>query len=255
MTSHPNPSGASGCLILGLESVRGMLGFSFARMAGCLPLHLCALALGLSGGEPVDRSVAPFMRFRERALEYNGPERDEGELQNVREVNIGWFGPDDTNNAFASDLWCATNLAIQEANDQGGFKGLAFHLVPRWSADPWGSGISQLTRMIYTEQPVALIGSVDSPSTHLAEQVVAKAQLPLVSPISTDKSVTLAGVSWMFSCAPSDDAIARILVNDVITTLENASHNSVSEKPGLALITGTDHASRMTAREVLKELT
>ena len=82
--------------------------------------------------------------------------------------------------------------------------------------DPWGTGVSQLTRMVYDEQPLALLGSVDSATTHLAEQVVAKANLPLVSPIATDKSVTLAGVSWMFSCAPDEAAIARVLVDAVL---------------------------------------
>ena len=253
--THPNPSGVSGSPILGLESVRWILGFGLERMVACLPLLLCTLALPLLASEPADRTSAPFLRFRERTLEYNGPEGDEGDLQNVHEVNIAWFGPYDGTNHLTADLWCAANLAVQEANEKGGFKGLPIRLVPSWAVDPWGTGISQLARTIYSEQAVAVLGSVDSSATHLAEQVVAKAQLPLVSPVATDKSVTLAGVSWMFSCAPSDDAIARVLVNDVIATLANATNNSASEKPGLALITCTDHESRMTAREVLKEFT
>ena len=162
------------------------------------------------------------------------------------------------------------------------FDRLPFRLIPRWAADPWGTGVSRLTRMVYDEQPLALIGSVDSASTHLAEQVVAKANLPLVSPIATDKSVTLAGVSWMFSCAPSDDVIARVLVDEILATLNAASAdesairnpqpaiagslptsapaaNSEFRVPRsafphrLALLTGTDHESRMLTREVLRE--
>jgi branched-chain amino acid transport system substrate-binding protein len=105
--------------------------------------------------------------------------------------------------------------------------------------------------MVYDEEPLALIGSVDSASTHLAEQVVAKANLPLVSPITTDQSVTLAGVSWMFSCAPADDVIARVLVDGVLAELAGAAGGARMQSA--ALFSSTDHQSRMTAGEVLRE--
>jgi len=111
--------------------------------------------------------------------------------------------------------------------------------------------------MVYDAQPLALLGSVDSASTHLAEQVVAKAQLPLVSPVATDKTATLAGVSWMFACAPSDAVIARMLVDGLLAALPDKSEISNPKSPiraCLALLTTTDHDSRMTTREVLREL-
>jgi branched-chain amino acid transport system substrate-binding protein len=210
-------------------------------------LGVCTTQEAPATANPTNDSRAPFLRFRDATLDYTGPERDQVEPPDLKEVKIGWFGPHDSTNPSAADLWWAANLAIQEANEQGGFKGLPFRLVPRWSVDPWGTGVSQLTRMIYNDEPVAVLGSVDSPSTHLAEQVVAKAQLTLVSPIATDKSVTLAGISWMFACAPTDDAIARVLVADLLATLKGTSQK-------LILLSATDHESRMTAREVLREL-
>ena len=177
-------------------------------------------------------------------LEYRG---SEGDFTNLAEIRIGWFGPHDATNSSTADEWWAANLAVREGNAQGGCANLPVRLVPRWAADSWRAGGALLTRMVYDEQPLALLGSVDSPSTHLAEQVVAKANLPLVSPVATDKSVTLAGVSWMFSCAPADDAIARVLVADVLAMLPGVTDE-------LALVACTDHESRMTAREVLREL-
>ena len=143
-----------------------------------------------------------------------------------------------------------SNSAIQQTASlrYEEFARLPVRLIPRWAVDPWGTGVSQLTRMVYEEQPLALLGSVDSATTHLAEQVVAKANLPLVSPIATDKSVTLAGVPWMFSCAPSDAAIARVLVEAVLADLKTPADK-------LVLFAATDHESRMTAREVVRELT
>jgi branched-chain amino acid transport system substrate-binding protein len=211
----------------------------------CRLLLFGVLLLDASAAVPTNHNSAPFLSLRERTLEYTGPERDEADLQNIKEVSIGWFGPHDSTNRLGADMWWAASLAIKEANEQGGFKDLPFRLAPRWSVDPWGTGVSQLARMIYDERALALLGSIDSSSTHLAEQVVAKAQLPLVSPVTTDKSVTLAGVSWMFACAPTDDAIARVLVADVLGALQGTSNK-------LVLLSATDHESRMTAGEVLK---
>ena len=195
--------------------------------------------------EPSSNEPAPFLRYRDATLAYRGVESD---FTNLTEIRIGWFGPHGLTNGAASAPWWAASLAVREANEQGGCHGMPFRLVPRWAIDPWGTGVSQLARMVYDEQPLALLGSVDSASTHLAEQVVAKANLPLVSPICTDKSVTLAGVSWMFSCAPTDDAIARVLVAEVLASLQRGSSK-------LALLAGTDHESRMIAREVTREFT
>jgi branched-chain amino acid transport system substrate-binding protein len=234
------------------------------RLAARLAVGLSAIGCLLPAAEInhlPPSPATPFLRLREATLGYHGPSAD---FANLTEIRLGWFGPTNLDDPLTGDLWWAANFAIQEANAEtshlgfptSDFRRLPFRLIPRWAVDPWGSGVSQLTRMVYDEQPLALIGSVDSASTHLAEQVVAKAQLPLVSPMSTDKTVTLAGVSWMFSCAPSDTAIARVLVEAVLAALKSSSEISNLPspiQPRLALLACTDHESRMTMREVLKE--
>ena len=228
-------------------------GFRWWRLSVLLGF---AFVLHLSVAEPVSPQAAPFFRFRDLTLGYTGPEET---FTNLTEVRIAWFGPTNLDDPLTGDLWWAANLAVSEANEQNErlrnaeleapnseLGRLPFRLVPRWAVDPWGTGVSQLTRLIYDEHVVAVLGSVDSPSTHLAEQIVAKAQLPLISPIATDKSVTLAGVSWMFACAPTDDAIARVLVAEVLPTLSTPTNH-------LVLLAATDHESRMTVREVIKE--
>jgi branched-chain amino acid transport system substrate-binding protein len=247
--------------------VSGLFGV-FVVESRILRLAFALMLAALSGS-----ASEPFLRLRETNLGYRG---SDAEFTNLTEIRIGWFGPTNLDDRVTGDLWWAANLAISEANEQavpGGrapMRRLPLRLVPCWAVDPWGSGVSQLTRMVYAEQPLALLGSVDSATTHLAEQVVAKANLPLISPIATDKSITLAGVSWMFSCAPDDDVIARVLVDHLLTTLEGSSpppstlgsggqsgddktQNRKTERSGIALITCTDHESRMTAGELVKE--
>ena len=224
---------------------RGRIGWAARGVVGGTACLL--LQPGMASAEPAPNPgpPPPFFHLRDTPLEYNGPEE---EPSAAGELVIGWFGPSDDANGLASDMWWAARLAVEEANaarQPGPHPPL--RLKPCWSADPWGSGVARLTRMVYEEKPVALIGSVDSASTHLAEQVVAKANLPLISPVATDPSITLAGVSWMFSCAPSDTAVAQALVNDVVAALE------VTPGP-LVVLTATDHGSRMTARAVLSAL-
>lgn len=201
---------------------------------------------------------SPYSRLRDSTLHYHGPSEDESGLSEYR---IGWFGPNDTEDPLTGDLWFAANLALADANNAtaagtGTTSALPFRFVPCWSTDVWGSGASQLARMVYDEKPLALIGSVDSAATHLAEQIVAKAQLPLVSPVATDPSLTLAGVSWMFSCAPSDDALARALVDAVFGPSAAGPTEPASvavRHTSLILLSTTDHESRMTQRSVVRE--
>lgn len=56
-----------------------------------------------------------------------------------------------------------------------------------------------------------MLGGIDGATTHLAEQVVAKAHLPLIDPASTDQTVNQANIPWMFSLAPGDPDIAKFL--------------------------------------------
>ena len=95
--------------------------------------------------------------------------------------------------------------------------------------------------MAYEDQVWAIIGGIDGPTTHLAEQVVAKALLTLVSPASTDRSVNLAGVPWMFSCMPSDDLLAGAL-------------SRLGWGEDVTLVSATDHDSRVFTAELKKAM-
>jgi branched-chain amino acid transport system substrate-binding protein len=100
-----------------------------------------------------------------------------------------------------------------------------------------------VVRMVYTENVWAVVGGIDGPSTHLAEQVVAKARVTLMSPASTDKTVNLANVPWMFSLAPGDHLQAP--------QLAQAIAESVGQK-SLVLVSADDHDSHLFTVELEK---
>ncbi|MGO8753381.1 MAG: ABC transporter substrate-binding protein [Thermoguttaceae bacterium] len=191
------------------------------KTAAPVLLSLAVLALFVSAVRAADAPESPtkpkpYYDYREHATPYAGPGREAPEPAGVREVLLGYFGPNDPQHAEGGDAWCAAQMAVEEANRDGGYRGKSFRLVPGWSDNPWKAGVVHVTRMAYTDNVWAILGGIDGPSTHLAEQVVAKACLPLVSPGNTDRTANLANVAWMFSCLPSDHVQAPVLADAMV---------------------------------------
>ncbi len=219
-----------------------------------LPVSCCILTLivlcASAGDEGKTESVPPaakgqeqkpYLDFRQRATPYAGPGRDVEEPAGVNEVLIGYFGPSDPDDPAGGDLWHAAEWAIHEANTQGGYHGKPFRLVPAWSENPWKAGISRLARMVYQEKVWAILGGIDGTSAHLAEQVVAKARLPLISPASGDRSANVANVPWMFSILPGDHLQAPVLV-DVLAHKPAFAEISTDEHDAHRFVVELDHA-------------
>jgi len=186
---------------------------------------------------------SPFFDARSRQTYYAGPERENRPAAEVKEVLIGYFGPSNASHPEGGDIWCAACLAIDQANQAGGYRGVPFRLVPGWADNPWGSGVTQVTRMVYVQNVWAIIGGIDGPSTHLAEQVVAKARLTLLSPVSTDRTVNCANVPWMFSCLPQDHLQAPVLAAAIAT--------EARAKP-FVLVSAVDHDSHFFMVELAR---
>ena len=214
-----------------------LLILSFVALAG--DTHsACREPLGRAMKWP---SQKVFFDARKIETNYAGPGREDVAPNDIREVLIGYFGPGTASHPQGGDMWCAASLAIEQANRAGGYKGLPFRLVPGWSDNPWGTGVSKVVRMAYVDKVWAIIGGIDGPSTHLAEQVVAKARLTLLNPGSTDKTVNLANVPWMFSCLPGDHLQAQILAQAIASR--------IGQKPFI-LVSAVDHDSHLFTVEL-----
>ena len=214
---------------------------------GCLrslPLrspHRCAWSRSEPPGVQSPECGAAFFDRRTLPLEYAGPGRDTPEPEDLAEVRIGYFGPDDPAHLEAGDLWCAAVLAIEQANRQGGYQGKPFRLVARWSDNPWTGGAAHVTQMVYADGVWALVGGIDSASTHLAEQVTTKSRLPLLCASNTDRTANSAIVPWMFSLLPGDQLQAPVLSTELA--------RRIGQTP-FVVIAGEDHDSRSFLAEL-----
>jgi len=211
----------------------------------CILLALCFVAGAKYKHTREHLSRQVFFDARKHQTSYEGPGREERSPDDVKEVLIGYFGPGTPSHPEWGDMWSAACLAVEQANQAGGYKGLPFRLVAGWADNPWGSGITQVVRMAYVHQVWAVIGGIDGPSTHLAEQVAVKARFPLLSPGSTDRTANLANVPWIFSPLPGDHLQAPVLACAI------ASH--IGEKPFL-LVSAVDHDSHLFTVELTRSL-
>ena len=173
----------------------------------------------------------PYKDARRSPVTFEGPGRDLPEPANIREVLIGYYGPSQDSQPEGGILWQGAALAIEEANGEGGYKGKPFRLAAAWSENPWRAGAALITHMAFVDRVWVIIGSIEGAGTHLAEQVVAKALLPLVNPVATDRSIHMAGVPWMFSIVQGDDLHAAVLAQAL------HGHN-------LVILSATDHDAR-----------
>jgi len=154
----------------------------------------------------VYRSLPDTVRFP-------GPRKARGDTA-VQEVRIGLFGPSLKSKPGIStpqearmglSLFRGAKLALDEANEEGGFGGRPFVLVHRQVDGPWGIASREMVGLVYEDEVWAILGSVDGPNSHIAEQICTKAWVPVVTPTATDPSLTQVNDPWLFRCIPTDE--------------------------------------------------
>jgi len=189
----------------------------------------------------VAQETGPY-DFRSRQSGYFGPEAEVPEPRDLEEILVAYFGPEDPDHPQYGGFWTALQIAERKVNQQGGYRGIPIRILPVWTEDPWAGGISDMVKAFYEKQVWALIGSVDSASTHLLEQISAKIRVPVLNPASTDKSANLANVPWFFSLLPGDHILAGQLAGELEKRIQDSRSSFV-------LISSMDHDSRLFARE------
>lgn len=187
----------------------------------------------------------PYKRMFDDPLVFTGTETLPSGTGTTGEIVIGLFAPNDDEHPVGQAITRGATLAVDQANASGGIGGRPIRLVRRWADDPWGAGANEVVRLVYEDRAWAIIGGPDGASTHIAQQVVTKAHIPLIAPVSSDPSLTQTRVPWIFRLAPSDTVQASVLVR-------GALNDDTSKRIGL--ITATDHDSRTVATELVAAL-
>ncbi len=166
--------------------------------------------------------------------------------EKLQEIRLGFFVTEDLADPVGVPMFNAATLALEAANRRGGFQGVPFRLIRRWTSDPWGAGSKEVIKLVYQDSVWALIGSVDGKATHVAEQVITKAWVPLISPVSADPTLTYIRIPWIFRLPPNDQVQAQVIFDLGIETLSLQR---------VGLITSTDHDGRIFAEQMVRAMT
>ena len=68
------------------------------------------------------------------------------------QIPVGYFGPADPDHPVGGALWRGAQLAVEQVNQTGGYRGTPYKLVPAWDENPWSGGASVVVRLAYQEE-------------------------------------------------------------------------------------------------------
>jgi ABC-type branched-subunit amino acid transport system substrate-binding protein len=108
--------------------------------------------------------AVPYRRFTKpykewftdpNTLEYNGAaqKRPDGDISKMSEVAIGFLGPLEKNpeSIFGIPMLRGAQLAIEEANGRGGYRGKPLALKVHNDAALWGASAAEIVKMLFDE--------------------------------------------------------------------------------------------------------
>lgn len=158
----------------------------------------------------------PYKQFFVDPLEFTGPGREKPE-PDVDSVVIGLLAPlDRSHEAYIGQpMLLATELVIEEANAEGGYKGKPFKLVVRNDTGLWGASANEIVTFSYDDEAWAVIGTVDGANTHIAIRVALKTELPMMNVGDTDPTLVETKIPWVFRNIADDRQMAYTIAYHV----------------------------------------
>jgi len=227
--------------VLSVHCDRRKLGSRLCRAALAAAYLVLAVGGVCAQGPGSSKPYKVMLDDRLQSTSYEGPSVDP---TFVREITIGLYSPPESADQVGRAMVEGAGLAVEEANAGGGCNGVPFRLVRRWAENPWSAGSKEIVRLAYEDKVSAVIGFLQGTS-NIAEQIAAKAYLPVVSPVSTDSSLTHARIPWIFRLPPDIRTQAHLLVKRGMVPLRLGR---------VGLVTSTDHDGRMAAEDLRREM-
>jgi ABC-type branched-subunit amino acid transport system substrate-binding protein len=111
-------------------------------------------------------------------------------------------------------------LALEQANARGGYKGKPYALKIHNESALWGASSAELVKMLFDENCWAMLGCVDGQNCHISLRVTLKLELPIVDVGTTDPTVTETRIPWLIHDFPDDRQQGYTLADYVFKTLK-----------------------------------
>jgi branched-chain amino acid transport system substrate-binding protein len=159
-------------------------------------------------------------------IEFYGTGREIKPPTNLKEVRIGLLGP--LEGSIISDLGKqmlqGAELAIDEANKRGGYKGIPYRLMPHNDVGLWGAAANEVVKMD-DEKVWAWIGTIDDINSHVAIRATLKLEILNVNCGDPDPTFTETNIPWVIRVIPDDRQSSYALVDYIF---EKQGHRRVA---------------------------
>ncbi len=154
---------------------------------------------------PFHNYKKPYLNFFDTPYPYLGPGRDEPVPKHVDSVRIGFLGPLEGSILvdYGKQMLNGVNLALEQANADGGYKGIPFELMVHNDVGLWGAAANTVVKMD-DEHVWAFMGSIDDIVTHVALRVALKLEIPIVNTADPDPTLTETRIPWLLRVIPDD---------------------------------------------------
>jgi ABC-type branched-subunit amino acid transport system substrate-binding protein len=147
-------------------------------------------------------------------LEFYGHGREIPAPVGLKEVRIGFLGPLEGSNitAYGIQMLQGATLALEEANQRGGYKGIPYKIMPHNDVGLWGAAANEIVKMD-DEGVWAWVGSIDDIVSHVAIRVTLKLEIPMVCTGDPDPTFTETNIPWVTRVIPDDRQSCYALAN------------------------------------------
>jgi branched-chain amino acid transport system substrate-binding protein len=152
------------------------------------------------------RRVEPYQKYFTEPLPFYGPGRDYPDPPGLKTLRVGLLAPSpaSADAVRGAMMRRSVELAVDEANASAKPGELPFELVVREDSPLWGSAANILVDLAFTDECLAVVGSIDSTATHVALRVALKAEILMVNTGSCDQTVTETLIPWLMRTWPDD---------------------------------------------------
>lgn len=151
---------------------------------------------------------------------FTGAGREKPEPTGLSEVRIGVLAPLEGNVLVpqGTQLLQGATLAAEEANEQGGYKGLPFKILPHNDVGLWGAAANEVVKM-GDEGVWAILGTIDDINSHVGIRVALKLEIPWVNTSDPDPTFTETNIPWVVRVIADDRQSSYALTHRIYNEL------------------------------------
>jgi branched-chain amino acid transport system substrate-binding protein len=174
-----------------------------------------------------------------------------------KEIRIGVAGPHTgASAAFGEQLWKGAEQAASDINKAGGVNGMQIKLIKADDACEPKQAVSVANRLVDSDKVTAVVGHFCSASTIPASEVYSEAGVLMITPASTNPTVTDRNLQTIMRACGRDDqqgvVAAEFIVNKVKAKKVVVLHDKDTYGRGLADAMKL-HMKKLGVTEVLYE--